>query len=172
MTFPDATAIGSGTVSWGDLRLRETAYLSAAPPPERSVTSVRALVLKAGEILLERSPNEVHIVPGGRREAGESYEETVRREVLEESGWHIEGLRLLGFKHFRHLTPEPPDYPYPYPDFTQLVYGARATVHEPAALTHDYELGAEFVGLDDARLKGLPADQTKYLEAALAGSAE
>ena len=166
MTFPDATVIGGDTVSWGDLRLRETAYLSASPPADESITSVRALVLKDGAVLLVRDPTEVHIIPGGRREAGESYEETARREVLEESGWHIEALRLLGFKHFRHLTPKPPGYRYPYPDFTQLVYGARATTRDPTALTHDYELGTEFVGLDDARLQDLPEYQKKYLSAA------
>ena len=129
---------------------------------------MRALVLKEGEVPLVYSPNEVHIIRGGRREADESYEETVRREVLEESGWHIEDLRLLGFMHFHHLTPKPPDYPYPYPypDFTQLVYSARATVHDPTALTHDYELGAEFVDLNDARLRDLPPNQRQYLAVA------
>jgi 8-oxo-dGTP pyrophosphatase MutT (NUDIX family) len=49
------------------------------------------------------------------------------REVREETGWTIHEHQLvrLGFLHFEHLVPPPPDYPYPAPDFIQLVYGAR-----------------------------------------------
>jgi 8-oxo-dGTP pyrophosphatase MutT (NUDIX family) len=43
-------------------------------------------------------------------------EQTVRREVLEETGWAIDPPKLLGVKHFRHLTPKPAGYSCPYPD--------------------------------------------------------
>ena len=52
---------------------------------------------EAGEILLEkRSDNGFWGLPGGGVEAGESVREAVIREVLEETGLHVEVKRLVG----------------------------------------------------------------------------
>ena len=70
-----------------------------------------------------------HVMPGGRREAGESFEETAVREVAEETGWQVDpaSLRLLGWMHYEYLTPRPDDWQFPHPDFIQLVYAGTAT---------------------------------------------
>lgn len=37
-------------------------------------------------------------------------EDTVRREVLEETGWTMQALHPLGFLHFHHRAPRPEGY--------------------------------------------------------------
>lgn len=47
-----------------------------------------------GEVLLqEREPN-VYGLPGGLMELGESFEDTARREIMEETGLHVGALQL------------------------------------------------------------------------------
>lgn len=109
---------------WGPLRLRFEAYLAPALLPDELVTSVRCLVKFAGRIVVTRSPDEVNVWPGGRREPGESMRQTAVREVFEETGCEVDAasLRLLGFLRASHLVSPPADYRYPYPDFVQLVF--------------------------------------------------
>src|SRR5262245_48367692 len=101
-------------VYWDALRLRVTSYRCAELPPLALITSVRAVVLHEASVMVVRAPEGIHILPGGRREPDESLLDTLAREVLEETGWTLEAPRLLGFKHFHHLTPMPPEYRYPY----------------------------------------------------------
>ncbi|TGA98188.1 NUDIX domain-containing protein [Sporolactobacillus shoreae] len=53
---------------------------------------------EAGRILLQkrRFPKDCWGIPGGLMELGESTEETAKREVREETGLHIDNLKLLG----------------------------------------------------------------------------
>jgi ADP-ribose pyrophosphatase YjhB (NUDIX family) len=138
-------------VHWDDLRLRVTSYLTSDFPPLAFVTSVRAIVLHGPLVVLVRAPDGIHILPGGRREEGEALTDTLMREVLEETGWTIDQLQLLGVKHYHHLTPMPPDYRYPYPDFLQLVYRACAQQHLPEARELDgYEIETRFIPTAEA----------------------
>jgi 8-oxo-dGTP pyrophosphatase MutT (NUDIX family) len=136
---PDLLALLAGRtpaarehIVWpGDLVLRAAAYPTPMAVPDQLVTSIRCIVRVDGRIVLCHAPDQQHIWPGGRREPGESYEETARREVHEETGWLIEpdDLRPLGFLHLYLIEPPPPDHPYPHPDFLQLVYTAPARRH-------------------------------------------
>lgn len=110
----------------GENRLSLSAYAGDLDVPEELVTSVRGVVSQGDRVLLMRSPDDLHIVPGGRREPGERYIDTLRREVHEETGWEVNVIDLLGVMHFRHLTPMPEGYRYPYPDFLHLIYGCTA----------------------------------------------
>ncbi|MCA1594925.1 MAG: NUDIX domain-containing protein [Chloroflexi bacterium] len=134
---------------WGGLPLRIQSYLSEDLPDIQWITSVRGLVFRDCEILVVRDPRSIHLMPGGRREAGESLEETLNREVLEETGWTIGRPDLLGFMHFRHLAACPPGYRYPYPEFVQAVYCARAISLDPDAReSGGYELESKFVRIE------------------------
>ena len=161
------------TVVWGtgedSIRLRVGTYVTAEPPPLAYVTSVRSLVFRSDEVLVVRDPDGYHVIPGGRREAGETLEETLRREVLEETGWTLGPVALLGLLHFRHLDPQPPG-PYPYPDFLHVVYTAEAGSFVPGALVtgeQAYELEAGFRPLAEVDGLGLPMGQRRLLAAAL-----
>ena len=157
---------------WGTpaapLRLEVVTYLTRRPAPLAWVTSVRAVVLREAQVLLVRDPERAHILPGGRREANETLEQTLRREVLEETGWEIAPPRLLGVRHCHHLSPRPAGYAYPYPDFLQVIYAAEAALHVPAARhVDDYELSAEFVPITPALRAALLLSEQALLAGAL-----
>jgi hypothetical protein len=93
-----------------------------------------------------------------------------RREVLEESGSHIEGLVPLGFIHLHHLTPKPAGYPpeFLYPDFVSVVFMSEAGVADPMAkLADDYEQEAVFRTVAEARELGLSDHMLCFLDGAL-----
>jgi len=71
----------------GQFPLRVVSYFCTELPPLEFITSVRAIVIKDGQVLVLRDTEETHIVPGGRCEPGETLAETLRREILEETGW-------------------------------------------------------------------------------------
>lgn len=154
---------------WPAARFEVNTYLYPTPPPAEFITSVRAVVLHDNDVLVVRDPDGQHILPGGRREAGESYTGTVIREVLEETGWQVAVGALLGFKHFYYLTPQPPAIVAPYPAFAQLVYMARAVAYRPEAREQDgYELGAQFVPLTQIAQVRITESEQLFLQAALA----
>lgn len=163
------TPVASEVVEWGErMRLRATAHLAHDLPPLRYVTSVRAVVLRGDSVLVQRDRDSRHILPGGRREGAESLETTLRREIAEETGWSLGNMDRLGFIHFRHLDPMQPEYPYPYPDFFQVVHVADATAfsHE-TRLDDGYEIGSEFVVLADVRCLPLTPIERIFLDGAL-----
>ncbi|WP_340646426.1 NUDIX domain-containing protein [Phenylobacterium sp.] len=101
-------------------RLRVRGYAAAIPVPDVMISAVRAVVFKGPKVVvLSESDGTHHVMPGGRRELGESLETTVRRELLEECGWHVSELRPFAFLHFQHPGPAPPP---DWCDFTNLIY--------------------------------------------------
>lgn len=115
-------------VHWGaDIELEQSCYLGTDMPPDDYITSVRVVLLKGDEVLVLRDKTDAyHLLPGGRRDAGETILQTLEREVREETRWTFVAPQLIGFMHFLHQTPKPPAYAYPYPSFLQLVYAAEA----------------------------------------------
>ncbi|MEU8028009.1 NUDIX domain-containing protein [Streptomyces sp. NPDC049099] len=79
---------------------RRTDYFNdpAAPRANSIVPAVTAFVVNdAGDVLLERrSDNGRWGMPGGVQEIGENIAGTVVREVLEETGIHVEVVGLVG----------------------------------------------------------------------------
>lgn len=104
---------------------------SSLPPPE-CMSSILGIVTHSNRSVLFINPANAtgtiaHLLFGGRPEPGETPEETLRREVAEETGWQIEPRKIIGFRHFRHLGPPHPQMAdRPYPDFVQPVYAAIA----------------------------------------------
>ena len=155
----------------GQIPLRVVSYLSKVVPPVSHTTSARCLLLREKSVLVCRNRDGVHILPGGRLEKGESYEATLRREVLEETSWTIASISLLGFVHYRHLKPKPPGYRYPYPDFLQVIFTASPdTWHPDAKLANDYEIESSFQDPAAARGLGLHSYELAFLETVLAAS--
>ncbi|BBN96065.1 hypothetical protein DEIGR_100480 [Deinococcus grandis] len=64
-------------------------------------------VLRGEEVLLvRRGDNALWDVPGGGADAGESREDTARRELREETGLSVGALRSLGVFPHRHTYPD------------------------------------------------------------------
>lgn len=157
------------SVAWGNqFRFRIASYLCDEFPPLGFVTSVRAVVLLDGLALLQRDQDSLHILPGGRREAGEPPEATLRREVREETGWTLDLVSVLGFMLYHHLDPKPPDHPYPHPDFVQIVYAGRAARFSAEAKLDDgYEVESTLLPVANLQGLGLSQRELVYLDAAL-----
>lgn len=159
------TAVWAG----GALSLQIACYLGAEAPPLDAVTSVRCLVFRDGAVLVVRERVDCHILPGGRREPGETLEQTARREVLEETGWSLGALVPLGFLYFRPTSDARLGHSSSSPDFIHRVYMAEAEHFDSGALQPDgNELGAEFRPLTEVASLELTADQHCLLAAATA----
>lgn len=142
--------------AWADgtMPLHVRYFRTDEQPPAPYVTSVRCLVVQDDSVLVVSNPEGRHILPGGRREAGETLVQTLRREVAEETGWSIDSISRLGFIHLEHLDPKPPGYRFPHPHFFQVVYVAHASMYVPESVRdHDYEEAAAFVPM--SKLLGL-----------------
>lgn len=69
-----------------------------APKPNSIVIALSALVLDdTGRLLMiRRTDNNKHAIPGGRHELGETMTEAVIRETIEETGITVEVTGLIG----------------------------------------------------------------------------
>lgn len=165
-----APALYAGEVIWPDaIRLAVGVYPCTSAPAPELVSSVRGVVFKGAKVIVVDDQVASHVMPGGRIEAGETMDGALRRELLEECGWTISTPRLFGLIHFRHLTPRPEGYRYPYPDFIQLLFVGEAEAYSRAALKRagEIETGSRLTPISRA-LEALGQEQQAILRAAIA----
>jgi 8-oxo-dGTP pyrophosphatase MutT (NUDIX family) len=160
-----ASAVNDAVWGGGAIRLRIASYLSDASVPAGYVTSARSVVLRGDEVLTVRNAYEWHVLPGGRLLPGETPEQALHREVWEEAGLQVAAPTQLGFMHLHHVSPEPPGYAYPYPDFLWLVYVAEAVTTPDPDRAADDELEARFRSIAEAERLELSVHSRLYLTA-------
>jgi 8-oxo-dGTP pyrophosphatase MutT (NUDIX family) len=155
-------------IRWGEMGLRMRYFVGTHQPPLDLVTSVRAVLFRGSDVMVMTNvEGGFHVNPGGRREPGESVDGTLERELLEETGWTIRRPKFMGFIHFLHLSPRPAAYPYPHPEFLQLLFVAEAGDYcSGAQRSMEYEIASEFRSIEDA-YGLLDAGQAAVLSAAV-----
>ncbi|MAE11006.1 MAG: hypothetical protein CL876_03675 [Dehalococcoidales bacterium] len=161
--------LAEDSFSWGEMPLEMACYLNSEQPPVRYLSSVRAIVFRDDNVhILREKRNHFYLMPRGRREKNESPEETLRRELLEETGWSLKELSVREFMHFRHLGPKPTDYRYPYPGFIWLIYTAHADDYTPETIEFDeYVRRVEFHPTDKLQKLHIDKGELALLNAAI-----
>lgn len=68
-----------------------------APKINSIVPAASAVIIKGNMILLQRRmDNDLWSLPGGKMEYGENIEQTIKREILEETGYNVIVNKLIG----------------------------------------------------------------------------
>lgn len=169
----DLTPIEAESGKWPDgHEFVLSSYFTEAVPPLDLVTSVRAVVVRNGGLLVFDDDVGPHIIPGGRVEAGETPLVTLTRELREEIGCEISGEpALLGFIRVHHAGPKPQGYPYPFPDDLHLMYLVETAGDAMASTTEPLVLGPRFITMDALQaLPLLPSERAFLTHPALKGS--
>ncbi len=152
--------------SFGTVRI--SCYLTDKMPPLRYVSSARAVVIDGDRVLLVQDRDGgVHIIPGGKLEAGETPEDAMRREVIEETGWSLSFCTPIGVLHFANVRPMSEGQRV-QPDFLHVVYAGIPGKYHPELMEVDgYEIGSEFVSIDQVRRMSLGTGQETYIDTAI-----
>jgi 8-oxo-dGTP pyrophosphatase MutT (NUDIX family) len=168
------TAVTQTNPTWqwqnSPLPLQQQTYLCPTLPPDELISSARTVLLRDDEVMLIRDhKDQPYIIPGGRREPGETVLETLQREMREETGWSVRDTAVIGCIHFQHLGPKPTDYPYPYPHFFWAIFAAQANSYDAAAIEEDfYVTSASFKLIREVVTWDLGDGQNLLLKAAIA----
>ncbi len=94
-------------------------YLADELPSIDNCSASHSFVFKNGAILLTdlkegEKPTRILDIPGGHRDKNQSPEVSVVRETFEETGVHINVIKLVGYKKLIVTGQKPEDWPYTY----------------------------------------------------------
>ena len=91
-------------------------------PPLPLITSAFGLIFEDDRFLMTKLIKRGWDIPGGHIEVGEKPEETVRREVLEETAVIPQSLTLFAHAKITIHAAKPDNYKYPYPVSYMVFY--------------------------------------------------
>jgi 8-oxo-dGTP pyrophosphatase MutT (NUDIX family) len=158
------SSFGGWREEWLGVPLEFRTCLSNELPSRAFVGSVRAIVLRKDEVLLVHSSVPILSV-GGRCEPDETIEQTLLREVAEETGWKVSPVGVIGFTHCRHLDEQRPDWGRPAPDWIDPCFAVEAKTFDASLIEAD-AARCEFVYADEAEHIGLHEIDRVWLRAA------
>jgi 8-oxo-dGTP pyrophosphatase MutT (NUDIX family) len=157
-------SFGGWREEWLGVPLEFRTCLSAELPPRAFVGSVRAIVLRDNEVLVVDSPEPILSI-GGRCEPEEAVEQTLLREVAEETGWKVSPVAVIGFTHCRHLDEQRPDWGRPAPEWVDPLFAVVAKSYD-ANFIEPNAARCEFVSIDEVERLGIhEIDRIWLLEA-------
>ena len=115
---------------WGPIRA-EFKQLDAEPPGHL-IANINLVPRVGNKWVLLQHQNNTWDLPGGTLEPGESYLETLQRELWEEAGAALRSFRILGAWHCFSLAEKPYRSHMPFPEFYRLVgFGQVELLAEP-----------------------------------------
>lgn len=130
--------------------------------PDRPYVGIGVAVFRPGHVLLIRRGKQPRLgewsLPGGAQELGETVMEAARREVMEETGVHIDGLQLIDvIDSIRHDDDGKVKF-----HFTLVDLAARWVSGDPQAGTD--AMHAEWIPLDRAPHLGMWPETNRVID--------
>lgn len=117
--------VGEFTKTFGDRAFRFRHVVTASLPNVSQVATAMGLAFYDGKlVLVEHAKYGGLQPPGGHLEAGETPDDAVRREVLEEAAAEVGACVLVGYEEITPLFDVPADYRYSVPSY-QVFYACR-----------------------------------------------
>lgn len=121
-----------------------------APPPAALVSNINLVPRVGSQWLVIINYLGDWDIPGGTVEAGESYMETLRRELMEEAGAKLVSCRLFGAYHCISTAREPYRPHLPHPKFYRVVGVGEVEVVTTPADPDGHVTRANIVPLEEA----------------------
>ena len=121
-------------------------------PPLNLIGNVNLVPFRADQWLILRLQSGEWEIPGGTLEPGESYEDAISRESIEEVGALLITFELLGAWHCISTAPKLYRPHLPHPEFYRIVgYGAVDIIGSPENPEGTEQVASvEFVPIDEA----------------------
>lgn len=163
----DRHCFSEAVVPWSEGLVRQRFFIDDRSYPSALLGSARALVFRGRKVVVVRDRNGAeHVQPGGHIEQGETAEQAVRRELLEETGWRVGELAYFGFSFVEFAGPRL-GAALPRHGGVHLFFVTEGlSYHRSARDTAQTEVGSSLVPVRRA-LDQLRAHQAVLLQAAI-----
>lgn len=118
-------------VYWGEDQSTEVQFqATSVHPPDESISACMVFTITDDGKIAISKPKRGWGIPGGHREEGETAEECLRREAIEEAAIELGELELIGYWRTEKRFDSEFNRNYPSPAY-QLLYSAEVTaIHE------------------------------------------
>lgn len=116
-------------------RTRTWFVQSEEMPPRHLVTAALGFIVAGESLLLARIAGRDWDLPGGHLEPGESPEQAMRREVMEEAAAVVGRAQIFAHQYIHADDPAPEGFPYPHPDAYMVFFLGELERLEPFAST-------------------------------------